>query len=106
MTRQRDHRNFREVEADYFRSHPEEIAAYVEEIFEEYARDNDATALLASLRVLAQVRGVTALAEATGMSRQGIQHALSPKGNPRFENIAAILRALGYRLTPAPIEHA
>ena len=59
---------------------------------------------LASLRVIAKVKGITHLAAAAGMSRQGLQHALSTKGNPRFDNVNAIMNALGYRLTLAPLE--
>ncbi len=102
----RHYRSFRDVEEEYFRNHPDEIAPYIDEIFEEYAADGNSAALLASLRVIAKVKGITNLAEATGMTRQGIQHALSSKGNPRFDNVNAIMQALGYRLTPQPIDGA
>ncbi len=46
------YRKFSEVEADYFRDHPEEIDSYISLIFEEYAKDGDTGALLSSLRVL------------------------------------------------------
>ncbi len=103
MTKARNYRAFRDVEEEYFRNHPEEIAPYIDEIFDEYAKDGNSATLLASLRVIAKVRGITNLAEATGMTRQGIQHALSSKGNPRFDNVNAIMHALGYRLTPSPL---
>ena len=106
MAEKRNYRVFRDVEEEYFRSHPEEIGPYIDEIFDEYAQDGNSAALLASLRVIAKVKGITHLAEATGMTRQGIQHALSSKGNPRFDNVNAIMHALGYRLTPRPIETA
>lgn len=104
MIEKRNYRAFRDIEEEYFRNHPEEIGPYIDEIFDEYARDGNSAALLASLRVIAKVKGITSLAETTGMTRQGIQHALSSKGNPRFDNVNAIMRALGYRLTPCPIE--
>lgn len=103
MAKKRNYRSFRDVEEDYFHNHPEEIAAYIDEIFDDYAQDGNSAALLASLRVIAKVKGITNLAQATGMTRQGIQHALSSKGNPRFDNVNAIMHALGYRLTPEPI---
>lgn len=105
MSEKRNYRAFREVEEEYFRHHPEEISNYINEIFAGYAEDGNAAALLASLRVIAKVKGITNLAESTGMTRQGIQHALSSKGNPRFDNVNAIMHALGYRLTPAPLEN-
>jgi len=93
-------RTLDELEADYFRKRPDEIGPYLTEIFEEYAADGDSAALLASLRVIAQVKGITVLASKTGMTRQGIQKALSSKGNPRLDNINSIIHALGYRLIP------
>ncbi len=93
-------RSFRAVEEDYFRHHPDEIDTYMAEIFDAYADDHNSAALLASLRVIAKVKGISQLAETTGLSRQGVQHALSAKGNPRFDNINAIINALGYRLKP------
>jgi HTH-type transcriptional regulator/antitoxin HigA len=89
-----------EVEEQYFRDHPEEVEPYLSEIFEEYASTGDSAALLSSLRVIARVRGVSQLAEKTGMTRQGLQKALSEKGNPRLDSINSIMGALGYRLTP------
>jgi len=103
MAKKRQYRHFRDVEENYFREHPEEIAPYIEEIFDEYAQDGNSAALLASLRVIAKVKGISNLAEATGMTRQGVQYALSNKGNPRFDNVNAIMNALGYRLAPEPL---
>lgn len=95
---------FGEHEEEYFRKHPDEIDSYLKTMFEEWAKDGDTGALLASLRTISRVKGVSAMAEATGMSRQGIQHALSEKGNPRLETINAIMQALGYRLIPEKLE--
>jgi HTH-type transcriptional regulator/antitoxin HigA len=91
------------LEESYFRDHPEEIDTYVAEIFSEYAADGNSAALLASLRIIAKVKGITELAKQTGMTRQGLQKALSSKGNPRLDNVNAIMGALGYRLTPEKI---
>lgn len=93
-----------EFEEDYFRKHPEEMDDYLKIIFDEYAQDGDTGALLSSLRVLAGVKGITALAKETGMTRKGLQKALSQQGNPRLENINAIMHALGYRLVPVKLE--
>jgi probable addiction module antidote protein len=96
----RNYRTFTDVEESYFREHPKEIDDYINIIFEEYAKDGDTGALLSSLRVLSRVTGVTKIAEQTGMSRKGIQKALSKKGNPEFASVNAIMHAMGYRLTP------
>ena len=65
-----------------------------------YSEDNDTGALLAGLRVIARVRGVGDMADRVGMTRQGLQKALSDEGNPRFSNITSIVQAMGYRLVP------
>jgi len=68
----RKYRTLDNIEEDYFRKHPREVDAYLAEIFDEYARDGDSPALLASLRVIAEVKGIYALADQTGMTRQGL----------------------------------
>lgn len=104
MAEKRFFRDFRSIEEEYFRDHPEEIEAYIEEIFDAFAEDNNTAALLASLRVVAKIKGITTLAEEAQMTRQGVQHALSSKGNPRFDNVNAIMKAMGYRLAAKKID--
>ena len=96
----RRHRTFGEVKEDYFRRHPEEIDEFITIIFDEYAKDGDTGALLASLRTVSRVKGISAIAEETGISRNGIQKALSETGNPEFASVNAILHAMGYSLMP------
>ncbi len=99
-----DYRTLDHLEEDYFRDHPDEIGPYLSEIFEEFAKDGDAGALLASLRTIARVKGMSTIAEEIGMSRQGLQKALSANGNPRLESVNAIMHALGYKLMPQKLE--
>jgi len=101
----RTFRTLDDVEADYFCSNPDEIDAYLDEIFEEYAQTADTAALLASLRTIAKVKGITEMAEQIGITRQGLQKALSSKGNPRLANINAIMQAIGYKLMPQKLQH-
>ena len=99
-------RTFDQVEEEYYREHPDEIESYLKVSFEEYAKDGATSALLSSLRMVARVKGISMLAEETGMTRNGVQKALSEDGNPGFENINAIMQAMGYRLIPEKIEVA
>ncbi|MDJ0800751.1 MAG: putative addiction module antidote protein [Calothrix sp. MO_167.B12] len=99
----RKFRTLDEFEEDYFRKHPEEIDDYLTEIFQEYAQDNDSGALLSSLRVVARVRGISEIASQAGMTRRGLQKALSSDGNPRLENVNSIMKAMGYCLIPQKI---
>lgn len=97
-------RNFEQVEEEYYREHPDEIESYLKVCFEEYTKDGATSALLSSLRMVARVKGISVVAEETGMSPNGAQKALSEDGNPRFENINAIMQAMGYRLIPEKLE--
>lgn len=92
-----------EVVERYFLKNPEEMDDYIKLIFDEFAKDNDIGALLGSLRVLGQVRGVTQLAKDSGLSRRGVQKILSENGNPAFGSVTTILRNMGYRLVPHKI---
>jgi probable addiction module antidote protein len=100
------YRSLDEVEEGYLRDHPEEIDGYIAVLFDEYARDGDTAALLSSLRVLGRVKGVSRLAETSGLTRKGIQKALSEDGNPKFESVNAIIHAMGYRLAVQKLEEA
>jgi probable addiction module antidote protein len=104
----RNHRTISEVEEEYLRKHPDEMDDYITVLFDEYAESGDAAALLSSLRIVSRVKGVSQIAEVSGLSRKGVQKALSENGNPQFSSVNAILNAMGYRLalqklmSPAP----
>lgn len=85
--------------ADYLDT-PEMIAAYLEVSFEEAEGVNDITD---ALRTVARSKGMTALAERTGITREGLYKAFGPKGNPRMETIMAFMKALGVRLAVVPV---
>lgn len=95
MTKERFYKTLDENEEEYYRNHPDEIDEYLIIAFEEYAKDGCTAALLAQLHMIAGVKGVTALSQETGMTRNGIQKALSENGNPKFESINAIINAMG-----------
>ena len=93
-------RDLNAVSEEYYREHPEEIDTFLEVAFEEYAEDGCLPALLSQLRMIARVKGISALSEETGMTRNGIQKALSEAGNPKFDNINTLMHAMGYQLMP------
>jgi probable addiction module antidote protein len=96
----RNHRTLSEVTEDYLRARPDEIDDYITVLFDEYTESGDAAALLSSLRIVSRVKGVGHIAEVSGLSRKGLQKALSENGNPQFSSINAIMNAMGYRLAP------
>ncbi len=95
-----NYRTLHELSVDYFTQHPDEIDAFLNEIFADYAEDGDSATLLSALRIVARAKGITTLAGEVGMTRQGLQKALSANGNPRLDNVNAIMRAMGYQLLP------
>jgi probable addiction module antidote protein len=95
-----NYRTLSEVTEDYLRKHPDEVDDYITVLFDEYAESGDAAALLSSLRIVSRVKGISLTAEVSGLSRKGLQKALSENGNPRFSSVNAIMNAMGYRLTP------
>lgn len=92
-----------EAMVEYFEKNPDAIELYLTGIFQDYAEDPDNGILLSQLRNVARAKGISELAEEIGMTRQGLQKALSEKGNPRLENINAIMKAMGYHLAPQKI---
>ena len=98
------YRTLEEISTEYFSEHPEEINDFLNEIFSDYAEDGDSASLLSSLRIIARVKGLSIMAEEIGITRQGLQKALSEKGNPRLDNINAIMRSMGYQLMPSRLE--
>lgn len=82
----------------YFKTDAER-AAYLEALLE----DGDARVITLGLRDLAEsVGGMAVIAERTGLSRETLYRTLSARGNPRLDTLAALLHALGLRLSVTP----
>lgn len=72
------------------------IAEYLSAVLE----SNDSALLLAALGDAARARGMSAVAEASGIAREALYKALRPGAHPRFDTIQRVCAALGVRLTP------
>lgn len=77
---------------------PEAMLAYLDGAF----ADGDAGEITDALGVVARARGMSQLAEETGLTRQALYKALSSDGNPEFATVLKVIRALGFRLHPEP----
>ena len=97
--KKRQYRTIDQIDEQYYRNHPDEIDSYLRTAFEEYAQSGCVSTLLSSLRMIARVKGISALANQSGLTRNGIQKALSEDAQPRFETISSIITAMGYSLT-------
>jgi probable addiction module antidote protein len=79
----------------------EDIAIYLNLVLEE----NDSSEFSHALGVVARARGMTAVANASGLTREALYKALRPNAQPRFDTIARVCTALGVRLV-AQVGHA
>lgn len=79
--------------AEYLKS-PEDIAEYLNQVIEE----GDDAELAHALGVAARARGMSEVARAAGMSREGLYKALRPGAQPRFETVRRVCGALGVHL--------
>jgi probable addiction module antidote protein len=79
---------------------PDAVAEYLMAAFE----SGDNGVIADALGVVAKARGMSQLARDTGLARPALYRALSPDGNPEFETVLKVLRALGVTLKPAVAE--
>lgn len=76
-----------------------EVAAYVDAVLE----DGDPALLSHALGVLARTKGMTHLAQATGLGRESLYKSLSRRGNPSFATVLKVLGALGVEMRAIPV---
>ena len=83
--------------ADYLDSE-EMIAEYLSAALE----DENPDVFLAAVSDVAKARGMTAIANSSGLGRESLYKALTPGAKPRYETIVKVLHGLGVRLTVQP----
>jgi probable addiction module antidote protein len=71
------------------------IADYLTLVLEE----NDPAALAQALGTVARARGMSSVAQSSGIAREALYKALRPGSQPRFETIQRVMTALGVKLT-------
>ena len=76
--------------ADYLNSE-----TVVAEYLSQAARDDNPAVLIKALGDVAKARGIAEVSKATGLGRESLYKTLAPGAKPRFETVAAIMRALG-----------
>lgn len=72
----------------------EDMAAYLEAALEA----GESKLVAAALGDIARAKGMAQIARDTGLGRESLYKALSAEGNPEFETVLKVLRALGLRL--------
>ena len=83
--------------ADYLDS-KEMIAEYLSAAME----DENPDVFLAAVSDVAKARGMTAIANSTGLGRESSYKALTPGAKPRYETIVKVLHGSGVKLTVQP----
>ena len=78
----------------------EDIVAYLDAVVE----DGDPTLIAAALGDVARARNLSQLARDVGMSRQGLDKALSGEGNPSLSTVVKVAHALGLQLSFKPVQ--
>lgn len=77
----------------------EDVTEYMRQVLEE----GDPAELGAALGAIARARGMSELARNTGLSREGLYKSLSGERAPSTETLFKVLKALGFKLTIAPV---
>jgi probable addiction module antidote protein len=83
---------------------PFDVADYLdnEEVITEYLNaalaDPEPAMFLVALGNVARARGMTKLANDSGLGRESLYKALAPGAKPRYDTISRIVRALGVNL--------
>jgi probable addiction module antidote protein len=64
--------------------------------------DGDPAEVRDALNLVARAQGMTAVAKAAGVTREGLYKTLGENGNPEFATVLRIIGAMGIRLTAEP----
>jgi len=94
-------RSHDEAMAEHFRENP----AYAVELLNAILEDGDQGELLIALRQMTKAfGGVSTVAEKADLNPTQLYRTLSEHGNPELASLAAILKAMGFRLAIQPIK--
>ncbi len=85
---------------------PEERAGFLEAVLELALENADAGLVAAALGDIAKAKGMTQVAQESGLARESLYRALSRDGNPELATFLKVIRALGIRLQAVPVEDA
>jgi probable addiction module antidote protein len=83
--------------ADHLKTE-EDVIAFLEACFDEAG--DDAPFIAAALGEVARAHGMTEIAAATGLTREGLYKTLSKDGNPSLGAVLKVMKALGLKLKP------
>lgn len=83
-----------EFDASAYLDSEDVIAEYLTAALE----DDDPNVFLTAVGNVAKARGMTQIAQATGLGRESLYKALAPGAKPKYDTILKVLRSLGVRI--------
>lgn len=89
-----DESKFHIFDAAEFLDSEEAIAEYISEAIQQENSD----VLLTALATVARARGMSSLAESSGLGRESLYKALRPGAKPRFDTVFRIMKALNIKM--------
>jgi probable addiction module antidote protein len=78
-----------------FLDNDEVIAEYLTAALE----DPNPDVFLAAVSQVAKARGMSSIAESTGLGRESLYKALTPGAKPRYDTVLKVLHGLGVKLS-------
>lgn len=89
---------FTEFDPAEYLNTPEAIAEFVTDALE----TGDSAYIAKSMGVVARAKGMTELANETGLSREQLYRSFSEEGNPTLKTMLVVMKALGIDMMARP----
>ena len=84
----------RDFDASSYLDNDEVVAEYLTAALE----DGNPDVFLAAVGNVAKARGMSAIAESTGLGRESLYKAFAPGAKPRYDTVLKVLQSLGVKL--------
>ena len=85
----------KEFDPSAYLDNDEVIAEYLSAALE----DGNPDVFLAAIGNVAKSRGMTAIADSTGLGRESLYKAFAPGAKPRYDTVLKVLQSFGVKLT-------
>ena len=85
----------KEFDPSAYLTSDEVVAEYLTAALE----DPNPDVFLAAVGNVARARGMSSVAEASGLGRESLYKALTPGAKPRYDTVLKVLQSLGVKLT-------
>ena len=84
-----------EFDSSAYLTNDEIVAEYLTAALE----DPNPDVFLAAIGNVAKARGMSSIAEGSGLGRESLYKALTPGAKPRYDTVLKVLQSLGVKLT-------